>query len=63
MTFGDENSLFQSRIASRHQNFTWTTGDSDLFAIQSNQDFTAQYNAGAIAEAATAGVGRISKSF
>ena len=63
MTFGDENSLFQTRIASRHQNFTWTTGDSDLFALQSNQDFTGQFNAGAIAEAATDGVGRISKSF
>mgnify|MGYP001307261593 CR=1 FL=1 len=61
MTFGDENSLFESRIASRHQNFTWTTSNSGLFAIQSNQDFTAQYNAGAIAEAANEGF--ISKSF
>tara|TARA_Y100000592_G_scaffold95834_1_gene163148 strand:- start:63 stop:1577 length:1515 start_codon:yes stop_codon:yes gene_type:complete len=61
LTFGDENTLFESRIASRHQNFTWTTSDSDLFAIQSNQDFTAQYNAGAIAEAENTGF--ISKSF
>ena len=53
MTFTNENSLFQSRIGGRHQNFTWTTGDSDLFALQSNQDYTAQYNAGAIADANT----------
>ena len=53
MTFTNENSLFQSRIGGRHQNFTWTTADSDLFAIQSNQDYTAQYNAGAIADANT----------
>ena len=53
MTFTNENTLFQSRIGGRHQNFTWTTSDSDLFAIQSNQDYTAQYNAGAIADATT----------
>ena len=53
MTFTNENTLFQSRIGGRHQNFTWTTGDSDLFALQSNQDYTAQYNASAIADANT----------
>ena len=53
MTFTNENSLFQSRIGGRHQNFTWTTGDSDLFQLQSNQDYTAQYNAQAISDTNT----------
>ena len=61
MTFGDENSLFQSRIGARYQNFTWTTSDNDLFQLQSNQDYNAQYNAQAIAE--VEGVSFISKSF
>ena len=61
LTFGDENSLFQSRIGGRYQNFTWTSNNGSLFALQSNQDYTAQYNAGAIAEAANEGF--ISKSF
>ena len=30
MTFGDENSLFESRIGSRHQNFTWSSGNDSL---------------------------------
>ena len=59
MTFTNENSLFQTRIGGRHQNFTWTTSDSDLFQLQSNQDYTAQYNAQAIADATT----HTSKSF
>ena len=50
MTFDDENSLFRSRIAERHQNFTWTSNNGSLFALQSNQDYTAQFNAGAIAD-------------
>ncbi len=61
MTFGDENTLFQSRIAARHENFTWGTSNSGLFAPVANQDFTAQFNAGTIAEAANTGF--ISKSF
>ena len=55
MTFGDENSLFQSRIAGRHQNFTWSSNNDSLFGPQSNQDFTAVYEAGTIAEAANTG--------
>jgi hypothetical protein len=55
MTFADENSLFQSRIGGRYQNFTWTTSNASLFAIQNNQDYTAQYNAGAIADSTTPG--------
>jgi len=61
MTFGDENSLFESRIGSRHQNFTWSSGNDSLFGPQSNQDYTAVFEAGAIAEVANEGF--ISKSF
>ena len=61
MTFGNENTLFQSRIAARHDNFTWGTTNGSLFAPVSNQDYTAQFNAGTIAEAANTGF--ISKSF
>ena len=42
LTFGDENTLFQSRMGGRHQNFTWTTSDNSLFELQANQDYTAQ---------------------
>ena len=59
LTFGDENTLFQSRIGGRHQNFTWTTSDNSLFELQANQDYTAQYNAQAIADANT----YVSKSY
>ena len=51
MTFTNENSLFQTRIASRHQNFTWS--GSALFPPQSNQDYTAVFAAGAISDAGT----------
>lgn len=61
MTFGDENTLFQSRIAARHENFTWGTNNGGLFSPVSSQDYTAQFNAGSIAEAANTGF--ISKSF
>ena len=61
MTFTNSNTLFDSRVKTRHQNFTWTTSNSSLFELQSNQDFSAQYNAQAIAEAANTGF--ISKSF
>jgi len=61
MTFGNENSLFQSRIGGRHQNFTWSSGNDSLFGPQSNQDYTAVFEAGAIAEATNTGF--ISKSF
>ena len=53
LTFGDENTLFQSRMGGRHQNFTWTTSDNSLFELQANQDYTAQYNAQAIEDATT----------
>jgi hypothetical protein len=59
MTFGDENNLFQSRIGSRYQNFSWTTTDNSLFQLQSNQDYTAQFNAGTIGDTTT----HLSKSF
>ena len=59
MTFTNENTLFQSRIGGRHQNFTWTTTDNTLFELQSNQDYTAQYNAGAISDATS----HVSKSY
>ena len=39
LTFTNSNSLFDTRIRTRYQNFTWTTADSDLFALQSNQDY------------------------
>ena len=61
MTFTNSNTLFDSRVKTRHQNFTWTTSNSSLFELQSNQDFSAQYNAQAIAEVANTGF--ISKSF
>ena len=59
LTFTNSNSLFDTRIKTRYQNFTWTTADSDLFALQSNQDYTAQFNAGTIDDSGTAA----SKSF
>ena len=61
MGFTDNNSLFDSRIATRHQNFTWTSNNDSLFGPQDNQDHTAVYEAGTIAEAANTGF--ISKSF
>ena len=51
MTFTNENSLFQSRIGGRYQNFTWS--GSALFTPQSNQDYTAVFAAGAISDAST----------
>ena len=47
----NENSLFQSRIGGRYQNFTWS--GSALFPPQSNQDYTAVYAAGAISDSFT----------
>jgi len=61
MGFTNSNTLFDSRVKTRHQNFTWTTSNSSLFELQSNQDFSAQYNAQTIAEVANTGF--ISKSF
>ncbi len=46
-----KNSLFQSRIGGRHQNFTWS--GSTLFPPQSTQDYTAVFAAGAITDAGT----------
>ena len=57
--FTSPGGKFLSRIGNRYQNFTWTTADSDLFALQSNQDYTAQFNAGTIDDSGTAA----SKSF
>ena len=53
LTFTNNNSLFASRIAARADNFTWTTSNSDLFALQSSATRIAQYNAGAIADNTT----------
>ena len=53
MTFTNENSLFQSRIAARADNFTWTTNNSSLFNMNGTQDYTTQYNAGVIADNTT----------
>ncbi len=55
MTFTNANTLFGTRIKTRYQNFTWTTANNTLFELQSNQDYTAQYNAGAISDASTPG--------
>ena len=59
LTFGDENTLFQSRIGGRHQNFTWS--GSALFPPQSNQDYTAVFAAGTI-EDSTSVEGVVSES-
>ena len=53
ITFTNANSLFDSRIKTRSDNFTWTTNNSGLFALQSGDTRTAQFNAGAIADAST----------
>ena len=51
LTFTNENTLFQSRIGGRYQNFTWS--GSALFPPQSNQDYTSVYAAGSITDATT----------
>jgi hypothetical protein len=55
ITFTDENSLFTSRIASRADNFTWTTSNSSLFNIPATkyQGVTALMTGSAIADATT----------
>ena len=53
LTFNDANSLFASRIATRADNFTWTTSNSSLFNMDGTRDVTTQYNAGAIADNTT----------
>ncbi len=53
LTFTNANTLFGTRIKTRAANFTWTTADSDLFDMSGVEDYTTQYNAGAIADAAT----------
>ena len=50
ITFTNANSLFDSRIKTRAGNFTWTTSNSGLFALQSSATRIAQYNAGAISD-------------
>ena len=59
LTFGDENSLFQSRIGGRYQNFTWASNNDSLFGPQDNQDYNAVYEAGAITDTGNF----VSKSF
>ena len=59
LTFTNSNTLFDSRVKTRYQNFTWTSANATLFALQDNQDRTAQYNAGTIADNTT----HASKSF
>ena len=53
MTFTNENSLFQSRIGGRAENFTWTTNNASLFNMSGTEDYTTQYNAGAISDNTT----------
>ena len=53
LTFTNANSLFTSRMATRVENFTWTTANSSLFNMSGTEDVTTQYNAGAIADATT----------
>jgi len=55
LTFTNANSLFTSRMATRVENFTWTTANSSLFNMSGTEDATTQYNAGAIADATTPG--------
>jgi len=57
VTFTDENSLFTSRIATRPDNFTWTTSNSSLFNIPASryQGVTALMTGSAIADASTPG--------
>jgi hypothetical protein len=54
LTFTNANTLFGTRIKTRAANFTWTTADSDLFDMSGTEDYTTQYNAGAIADATSA---------
>jgi hypothetical protein len=49
LTFADAGSLFGARIGGVAANFTWTTANSGLFALQGGATKTAQFNAGAIA--------------
>jgi len=55
VTFTDENSLFTSRIATRADNFSWTTSNSSLFNIPATkyQGVTALLTGSAIADATT----------
>ena len=53
ITFTNSNTLFDSRVKTRYQNFTWTSANASLFALQDDQDTTAQYNAGTISDAQT----------
>jgi hypothetical protein len=57
ITFTNENSLFTSRIASRADNFTWTTSNSSLFNIPASryQGVTALMTGSAIADVSTPG--------
>jgi hypothetical protein len=53
LTFTNANTLFGTRIKTRAANFTWTTDNSSLFNMSGTEDYTTQYNATAIADAAT----------
>ena len=53
LTFTNANTLFGTRIKTRAANFTWTTANSSLFDMSGVEDYTTQYNATAIADAAT----------
>ena len=50
VTFTNGNSLFNTRVRTRAENFTWTTSNSSLFNMSGTQDYTTQYNAGAISD-------------
>jgi len=51
LEFTNANTLFGTRIKTRAANFTWTTANSSLFDMSGVEDYTTQYNAGAIADA------------
>ena len=53
VTFTNSNTLFDSRVRTRAENFTWTTNNASLFNMNGTQDYTTQYNAGAITDSTT----------
>jgi len=50
VTFTNSNTLFDSRVRTRSENFTWTTDNASMFNMSGTQDYTTQYNAGTIAD-------------
>ena len=48
VTFTNSNTLFDSRVKTRAENFTWATNNSSLFNMSGTEDYTTQYNAATI---------------